>query len=106
LNLYKLGDVIFVPHLVGHMMPDGLIHDGFLVIRDKGGAIKGAHRFDFYTGFTEPYVEANTFRRLGFSEVRNTFPYRMATPEEAALVRARTGYPGTNNRVIIPPRPN
>lgn len=106
LSIYKLGDVIFVPRLVGQMMPDGLLHDGFLVIRDAGAAIKGPSRFDFYTGFTGPWVPENTLRKLGFSESRNLFDYRMATPEEAAQVRENTGYPALKNNVIIPPRPD
>lgn len=104
LSIYKLGDVIFVPRLEGQAMPDGLVHDGFLVIRDAGGAIKGPSRFDFFTGFTRPYVPENIFRKLGFSEVRSIFSYRMATVEEAEAVRQRTGYPGLKNNVIIPPR--
>lgn len=104
LSLYKLGDVIFVPRLQGQLMPDGLIHDGFLVIRDAGGAIKGPSRFDFFTGFIRPYVPENIFRKLGFSDIRSLFLYRMATPEEADLIRQRTGYPGLKNNVIIPPQ--
>lgn len=104
LQYHSLGDVIFVPRLVGAVMPDGLTHDGFLVVRDKGGSIKGPHRFDFFTGFTEPYVDENTFRNLGFSEVTHSFPYRRATLEEATRVRERTGYPGIKNRILIPPR--
>lgn len=104
LSLYKLGDVIFVPRLVGEIMPDGIAHDGFLVVRDAGAAIKGSGRFDFYTGFTKPFVRENTFQRLGFANINNSFPFRMATPEEAEATRQRTGYPGTKKIIVIPPR--
>ncbi|WP_374001210.1 3D domain-containing protein [Bdellovibrio bacteriovorus] len=103
LSIYKMGDVIFVPRLEGQKMPDGTIHDGFFVVRDAGGAIKGPGRFDFYTGFTRPFVPENTFNRLGFANIKNSFPYRMATEEEAVWVRENTGYPGTKKVVLLPP---
>ncbi|KYG62431.1 murein transglycosylase [Bdellovibrio bacteriovorus] len=103
LDFHKLGDVIFVPRLVGVAMPDGSTHHGYLVIRDKGAAIKGPHRFDFFTGFVEPYVSANIMRKLGFSESKNSFVYRKATAEEAEMVRRYTAYPGL---IPVPtPRP-
>lgn len=103
LDFHKLGDVIFVPRLMGVPMPDGSTHHGYLVIRDRGGAIKGPHRFDFFTGFVEPYVQENIFRKLGFSESKNSFVYRKATPEEAESVRRYTAYPGL---IPVPtPRP-
>lgn len=104
LTIYKLGDVIFVPKLVGEIMPDGEAHDGFLVVRDAGGAIKGATRFDFYTGFTTPYAKENTFHRLGFSNINNSFPFRMATAEEAQRTLDKTGYPSTKRTFQAPPR--
>lgn len=104
LSIYKMGDVIFVPRIVGEIMPDGVVHDGFFVVRDAGGAIKGPQRFDFYTGFTRPFVRENTFNRIGFSNVKNSFAFRMATSEEARNVLERTGYPGTKKTIIIPPR--
>lgn len=104
LSIYKIGDVIYVPRLDGAVMPNGVTHDGFFVVRDAGGAIKGPGRFDFYTGFTKPYAKENTFNRMGFANIKNSFPFRMATPAEAEAARQRTGYPGTRNIVIIPPR--
>lgn len=103
LSIYKLGDVIYVPRVVGELMPDGTTHDGFFVIRDAGAAIKGPGRFDFYTGFTKPFARENTFHRLGFADSKNSFPFRMATVNEAALTRETTGYPGTKKVIIIPP---
>lgn len=104
LDFHKLGDVIFVPRLMGVKMPDGSTHHGYLVVRDRGGAIKGPHRFDFFTGFVEPYVPENVFTKLGFSKINNSFVYRKATAEEAELVRRYTAYPGL---IPIPdPRPD
>lgn len=104
LNFYKLGDVIFVPQFVGEVMPDGETHDGFFVVRDAGGAILGPWRFDFYTGFTKPFIRSNPFYRLGFANVANGFEFRLATEEETRLARERTRYPGVRKAIFIPPK--
>ncbi|QDK36636.1 3D domain-containing protein [Bdellovibrio sp. NC01] len=103
LKIYKLGDVIFVPRLVGQLMPDGQTHDGFLVVRDAGGGINGANRFDFFTGFYNHLARENTLARLGFGDKTNAFEFRVASEEEAKEVRDRRGYPGLKKEIIISP---
>lgn len=103
LHVYKMGDVIFVPRMVGARMPDGEIHDGFFVIRDTGAAIKGPERFDFYTGIIRPFAATNPFFILGFADIKNSFEFRLATEEEALRVRARTMYPGLRKEILPPP---
>lgn len=103
LKIYKVGDVIFVPRLVGAEMPDGETHDGFLVIRDAGGGITGANRFDFFTGFYNHLSRENTMARLGFGDRTNSFEFRLATEEEALVVRERRGYPGLKKVIIVAP---
>jgi hypothetical protein len=49
-KFHKPGDVLFFPALKGLVLPDNSIHNGFMTVRSAGGRIKGAHRFDFYTG--------------------------------------------------------
>lgn len=49
-KFHKAGDVLFFPSLRGLVLPDKSTHDGFMTVRSAGGRIKGAHRFDFYTG--------------------------------------------------------
>lgn len=93
LSLYKAGDVIFVPRLVGVRMPNGEIHDGFLVIRDSGGKIKGRGRFDFFTGFYNHLDKENVMVHLGFSDSNHRYEYRLAKPNEAAATRQRRAYP-------------
>lgn len=93
LSIYRAGDVIFVPRLIGVRMPNGEIHDGFLVIRDSGGKIKGRGRFDFFTGFYNHLDKENVLARLGFSDSRHRYEYRIANPSEAAATRERRGYP-------------
>lgn len=104
LAVYKMGDVIFVPQIVGELMPDGEVHDGYFVIRDAGAAIKGANRFDFYTGLTRPYVPENPFHRLGFANIKNSFAFRLADEAEARSVREKRAYPRIPRVIMIPPR--
>lgn len=106
LKIYKMGDVIFVPRLVGVQMPDGEKHDGFLIVRDAGGGIQGANRFDFFTGFYNFIDRENTMARLGFADKTNSFEFRRASESEAASVRDRRGYPGLRKVVLeagVPP---
>lgn len=97
LNYYELGDVIFVPRLVGVILPTGETHDGYLVVRDKGGAIKGINRFDFFTGFLSPRDEQNIFSQLGFGDKKNRFDFRKATETETQRVRQQRAYPHLPN---------
>lgn len=56
LDHHDPGDVIFVKALKGTKVPHPLkpqewwTHDGYLVVTDRGGAIQGANRFDFFIG--------------------------------------------------------
>lgn len=93
LSIYKPGDVIFVPRAVGVTMPSGEVHDGFFVIRDSGGHIKGQGRFDFFTGFFNHTDRRNTLARLGFGDSNHRFEFRMANAEEAARARENRAYP-------------
>lgn len=101
LEFYHPGDVIFVPRLIGAVMPDGEVHDGFIVIRDSGGRIVGANRFDFFTGLYSHRQRQNVFARLGFSDPKNRFEFRMATKDEAVATRVRRNYPGLRKNLII-----
>lgn len=104
LKIYKVGDVIFIPKIVGQIMPDGEAHDGFFVVRDAGSAIQGEQRFDFYTGYTHPFSSKNPFFRLGFADIKNSIEFRLATEEEAIVTRNKTLYPSIQKRVVLPPK--
>lgn len=93
LNYYKAGEVIFVPKLKGMSLLSGEKHSGFLIVRDRGGAIKGANRFDFYTGFNHYAKDTNPFNEAGLSQSKNIFEFRMATDEEAHEFRKSRNYP-------------
>lgn len=100
LEIYDVGDVLFVPRLVGAVLPSGEVHDGYVIVRDAGGAIKGAERLDFFTGFFDHRQKENTLARLGFGDPKNRFEFRLATSEERAFVQAQRAYPG-----VKPPGP-
>jgi 3D (Asp-Asp-Asp) domain-containing protein len=103
LSIYKSGDVIFVPKVVGVKLPTGETHDGFFIVRDRGAAILGPYRFDFFTGFEGIRDMTNILARMGFGNKKNTFDFRMATEEEAKIIRERQGYPGVKRTVVLPP---
>lgn len=48
-GLVPSGTKILMIDLIGNKMPDGTIHDGWVIANDTGGAIFGAH-FDLFTG--------------------------------------------------------
>lgn len=54
-----MGTIIEAPEMKGKRfkLPNGqsFKHPGFLIVQDTGGAIKGAGRFDFYTGTANPF---------------------------------------------------
>ncbi|MEK2644226.1 murein transglycosylase [Bdellovibrio sp. BCCA] len=100
LKYYNAGDVIFIPRLVGAVMPNGEVHDGYIVIRDSGGGVLGANRFDFFTGFFNHLAKQNTLARLGFGDPKNRFEFRLASKAEAQAARARRNYPRLKQSVF------
>lgn len=94
LNFHKLGDVIYVPDLKGITLPNGEVHDGFLVVRDSGGRIKGRNRFDFYTGFT-PYTDSyNPFTRIGLQDKKTGMPYlKVISPWLKDKIKLKRSFP-------------
>lgn len=53
-HYYQMGDIIKMPSLQGKLihLANGktMIHPGFFIVQDTGGAIRGPNRFDFFTG--------------------------------------------------------
>lgn len=94
LRYHNPGEVIFVDEMKGTKLPNGEVHDGFFIVRDRGGAIKGANRFDFYTGLLHYKHEENPFMSLGFSNKKAAFPYRKATASETLSIKRSRNYPG------------
>lgn len=94
LSVYEVGEVLFIPRLVGAELPSGEVHDGYVIVRDAGGAIKGANRLDFFTGFFDHRQKQNTLARLGFGDPKNRFEFRRASRDERSLVQEQRAYPG------------
>jgi 3D (Asp-Asp-Asp) domain-containing protein len=91
LSIYKLGQVIYIPSVVGVELPDGSRHEGHFVVRDSGGAIKGYGRFDFFTGF---FARAqNPFVSIGFSDKDTHVQYYVLEADEALGVLKKRNYP-------------
>lgn len=91
LSIYKLGQVIYIPSAVGVALPDGSKHEGYFVVRDSGGAIKGHGRFDFFTGF---FAQAqNPFVSIGFSDKDSHVQYYVLESKEAESILKKRKYP-------------
>lgn len=93
LRIYKPGDVIYVPAVVGLELPDGSSHDGFFVIRDKGRGIVGRGRFDFFTGYFHWMDPKNPFNKLGLADSGTNIPYYRVHGQTAKTVLANRSYP-------------
>lgn len=98
LTIYKPGEVIYVPAVVGLELPDGSKHTGYFVIRDQGRGIKGRGRFDFYSGFYSWLDPKNPFNKLGLGDVNTNIPYFRVTGETAKKILQVRAYPQ------LPPR--
>jgi hypothetical protein len=93
LTVYKLGEVIYIPSIIGLILPDGTMHDGYFIIRDKGSGINGRGRFDFYSGFVPWYDKTNPFNRIGLADKKTAVPYMRITGAKAKEIQARRAYP-------------
>jgi 3D (Asp-Asp-Asp) domain-containing protein len=93
LNFHQVGSVIYVPKVKGAKLPNGDFHTGFFVVRDRGGAITGAHRFDFFTGTMHWNDPRNPFRSLGLSDPQKKTPYYRVGGATASQVRLARAYP-------------
>lgn len=93
LKHFRYGDVIYVNILDGLLLPDGSHHNGYLIVRDAGGMIKGPHRFDLFTGYLHHLDSQNPFAGLGLADPKKRFHYRKVTGAEADSVRAARNFP-------------
>lgn len=100
LEIYKPGEVIFVPAVVGLELPDGSQHDGYFVIRDKGRGIKGRGRFDFFTGHYSWYNSKNPFKRLGLGDIKTNIPYFRVKGETAKKVLTSRSFPKLPEKAV------
>lgn len=99
-KFYKFGDVIYVPSLVGVELPDGQLHDGYLIVRDTGGGIEGLNRFDFFTGYLNHLNKSNPFAKLGLGDPKTKLKYSKVTSEKASEVRFNRNFPLLTAKVL------
>ncbi|MDG0814849.1 3D domain-containing protein [Bdellovibrio svalbardensis] len=93
LDIYKPGDVIYVPAAVGLKLPDGTTHNGYFIVRDQGRGINGKGRFDFYSGFLSWRDSQNPFRKLRFEDMKTQVPYAKIIGAKAEQVLKSRAYP-------------
>lgn len=95
LTVYNVGDVLYVPTLLGTRLPTGEVHDGFVIVRDSSTFHQGAgdYRITFFTGFLDAENTKNVFAKKGLTDIDSHIAYRLATAEEAAKVRAKRNFP-------------
>jgi len=91
LNHYKVGTVLFIPALKGRICAqNGQPLDGCFVVGDKGGAIKGAGRFDMFGGecanFDSKRYECRDPKSTSLEVPRSTEFY--VVPRDHKLARA------------------
>lgn len=99
LTQHKLGDVLFIPKIKGTLLPNGKIHNGFVIVRDSNQFLPraGAGNLVFFTGnFSYEDIE-NPFVKLGLSNLDNISTFRKATKLESIKVRKQRNYPKLNN---------
>lgn len=93
MDIYKAGDVIFIPSVVGLKLPDGSTHNGYFIVRDQGRGINGKGRFDFYSGFLSWRDAKNPFRKLGFDDTKTAVPYQKIVGDKAEQILRSRSYP-------------
>ena len=95
LTIHKLGDVIFVPSVKGLKLPNGEVHDGHFIVRDKGGAIKGRNRFDFFTSYFTSRNLSNPLLALNLGNPNARVKFQWVRGALAESVRESRRYPLT-----------
>lgn len=93
LTIYKPGQVVFIPAVVGLEMPDGSLHNGYFVVRDQGRKVKGVGRFDFFSGRYSWKHPKNPFKKINLGDINTAIPYYLIVGELAQKILEFRGYP-------------
>lgn len=93
LNIYRPGDVIYVPKIRGIELPDGSKHSGYFLIRDRGRNIIGKTRFDFFTGHIPWRDDENPFTKAGLASKANKFEFMKIKGAKAKAFSELRSYP-------------
>lgn len=90
-EFYKVGTVIEIPELRGIALPNKKFHNGYFVIRDRGGLIKGKGRFDIFTGIYSHKNINNPFKKILKPDFKLT--YKVVGEIKAKEVLKLRNYP-------------
>lgn len=93
LKVYHPGDVLYFPELRGMKLPNGLTHDGYMIVRDQGYGIKGEGRFDFFAGTMSWRDSRSPFVKKKLYSEKTRLKFHRVTGELAELIKDRRGYP-------------
>lgn len=93
LKYHAVGEVIFIPYIMGVVLPNGSTHSGYLIVRDEGGGVEGPDRFDFFTGSMSPYDSKNPFAKLGLGDMDRHYGYQVMDKAIAEQFRQSRNYP-------------
>jgi len=93
MKFHKAGDVIYIPKIAGVVLPDGRKHSGYFIIRDIGGRIDGASRFDFFTGPLGWKAKSNPFFQLGLAASKKDFQYYKVRGATAQRILHERNFP-------------
>jgi hypothetical protein len=90
----RLGDVIFVPALRGFHLPNGKIHDGYLIVRDFASANEGSVEgvMELQLGPASIQSKIDLREQLKFDS-DHRFEYRKVQGAEADRVRSQRNFP-------------
>lgn len=97
LDIYPIGTVLYFPSLKGLFYGMDQRHDGYMIVRDKGGGINGSGRFDFFTGYTPWKREDNYFTKIGLSDKKRKFAFYVVKGPKAEKILKERNYPGVPN---------
>lgn len=93
LTIYKPGQVVFIPQIIGTALPDGSLHNGFFVIRDMGYGIRGEGRFDFFSGVVHWRDKKSPFTQHKLADVNTRMDYFLVGGESMKAILQLRAFP-------------
>jgi hypothetical protein len=93
-TVYNVGDVLFVPKLVGVTLPGGKVHDGYVIVGDSASLMlgAGAEELNFFTGHDSHKSKNNAFVKVGFGDPDKIFTFQVVKGSKAREVLTKNGF--------------
>jgi hypothetical protein len=94
-EIYKMGDVLFVPILKGLKLPTGEVHSGYVVVRDTHELLQGAGpaRAVFHTGIWREDDSQNPFAKLELDNPATQVEFKKVNGRQAESIRKARNFP-------------